>query len=53
MNKVYIVMGGYIENEHIYSIWSTKEKAKAEIKRIQNDKWGKQLEPGLEEWEVK
>lgn len=53
MNKVYIVMGGYFENEHIYSIWSTKEKAKAEIKRIQNDKWGKQLEPWLEEWEVK
>ena len=35
MNKVYIVMGGCVGDEHIYSIWD------------------KQLEPWLEEWEVK
>lgn len=53
MNKVYIVMGGCAGDEHIYSIWSTEKKANEEIERMNNDKWDKQLEPWLEEWEVK
>lgn len=53
MEKVYVVMGGCVGDEHICSMWSTEEKANAEIKRMKNNKWDKQLEPWLEEWEVK
>lgn len=53
MKHVYVVMGGCVGDEHICSIWSSEKKANEEIKRMNNDKWDKQLEPWLEKWEVK
>ena len=49
---VFVVMGGCVGDEHICSIWSSEEKANKEIKRMNNDKWDRQLEPWLEIWEV-
>ena len=53
MKHVWVVMGGCIDDYHICSIWTSEKKANEEVKRMNNDKWDKQLEPWVEKWEVK
>ena len=53
MKRVWIVMGGCIDDYHIVGIYSSEKKAADKVEQMNADKWDRQLEPWIEVWEVK
>lgn len=50
--SVFLVMAGCTTDEHVHSIHTSKQSAEEELNRMLNDKYGKQAEPWIEEWNL-